>query len=570
MKLFSGAGARVNHGRSARSKPSDPGTQVLRRDPVREVPDRAADAARASAAARQPVHRTEELRQTSRTAPPVRQVPRQTDGYTVPTQRPAPYQPTQRVSREPQRRTTGESTHRISPEFENDYLQNHPYYVTERNRNQQKKSKNKRRLITISSVLVALAALYLVAVYSNIPFIEKWRTVYIETAIMTRTHQWLATTFIPKSVVDKTRATIDQVEASQENLESDWQDSEPITTIVLPAITRPSTPDTAAVDGGTDLPPEEIPVEEVPFWADPNSDFCLTYSELDMESFGEYAAEHEEDMFDENGNLFIDEAGLNQKGTSIRTIHGDQVLALDTVHGITIARLEGSGSAGRYKGVLAIVKDPASVGIAVASRLGVVGQKIGSMASDNDAILAINASGFEDPDGKGNGGIVYGLLYAAGKRYTGTGGGNYKVVYFDYDNRLHVGTWKKTDDIRDGVEFKPALIVNGEQVISGSAGWGIQPRTAIGQMEDGTILMLVVDGRQTHSIGITVGETAEILLKYGAVQALNLDGGSSSIMYFNGRKITQPSGGDKENGRYLPDAFVVYADRKATDGLERP
>ena len=67
-----------------------------------------------------------------------------------------------------------------------------------------------------------------------------------------------------------------------------------------------------------------------------------------------------------------------------------------------------------------------------------------------------------------------------------------------------------------------------------------------------------------------MGELAEIFIKYGAVQALNLDGGSSSIMYFNGRKITQPSGGDKENGRYLPDAFVVYANRKATDGLTRP
>ncbi len=97
------------------------------------------------------------------------------------------------------------------------------------------------------------------------------------------------------------------------------------------------------------------------------------------------------------------------------------------------------------------------------------------------------------------------------------------------------------------MEFKPALVVNGEQATFGSAGWGIHPRTAIGQAEDGSIIMIVIDGRQPgYSIGITVGELAEMCLKYGAVQALNLDGGSSSIMYYNGRKITQPSGGDRE------------------------
>ena len=445
-----------------------------------------------------------------------------------------------------------------------------PYEVSDRHRRQQKKSRAKRRIITISSILVALAALYCLAVFSNIPLIAKWRTIYIETALMTRSHQWLATAFIPKSVVDKTRATIDNLEKDQENMESDWSDARPISTTTLPAITRPGT-----TSSETELNPGEpivdVAAEDLPFWKNPESEFCLTYSELDMDSFAAYAEAHEDEMFDENGNLFIDEAGLDQEGTSIMTVHGDQVLALDTIHGITLIRLEGDTEAGHYRGVLAIVKDPSTVGVAVAKRLGVVGQKIGSMAEDNDAILAINASGFEDPDGLGNGGIVYGMLYAAGEKYKGTDGGTYKAGYFDYDNRLHVGTWKNTKDIRDGVEFKPLLVVNGEQAITGSAGWGIHPRTAIGQTEDGSVIMLVIDGRQpTYSMGVTVGYTAELMLKYGCVQALNLDGGSSSIMYFNGRKITKPSGGDKVNGRYIPDAFVVYANRKATDGLTRP
>lgn len=458
------------------------------------------------------------------------------------------------------------STNYYNDEQSNRNVRNYTYYTPENNRRTQKKRKRKRRLITTSVILAALAGLYCLCVFSNIPFIAKWRTIYIETALMTRTHQWLATAFIPKSVVDQTRAEIDRIEANQSDMETDWGDSKPISTLVLPSITKPSE------NTDTDDPDDNTPdTDEIPFWKDPWSDFCLTYTELDMDSFAAYAEVHGDDMFDENGNLFIDKAGLDDEGTTIQTVHGDQVLALDTVHGITIARLEGTSDTGGYKGVIAIVKDPSRVGVAVASRLGIVGQKIASLAEDNDAILAINASGFEDDNGVGNGGIVYGLLVAGGVKYEGTGGSNYKAVYFDYDNRLHVGTWKATKDIRDGVEFKPVLVVNGKQAITGSAGWGIHPRTAIGQTEDGSIIMIVIDGRQPgYSVGITVGELAELCLKYGAVQALNLDGGSSSIMYFNGRKITSPSGGDKENGRYLPDAFVVYANRKATDGLERP
>ena len=104
------------------------------------------------------------------------------------------------------------------------------------------------------------------------------------------------------------------------------------------------------------------------------------------------------------------------------------------------------------------------------------------------------------------------------------------------------------------------LVYDGIKAVEGSAGWGISPRSAIGQTKDGQVLLLVVDGRQPgYSIGCTMGDLADIMLRYDAYQACNLDGGSSSIMYYNGRKITKPSSGDKENGRYLPDAFTVAA-----------
>ena len=94
----------------------------------------------------------------------------------------------------------------------------------------------------------------------------------------------------------------------------------------------------------------------------------------------------------------------------------------------------------------------------------------------------------------------------------------------------------------------------------GSAGWGIQPRSAIGQTARGEVLLLIIDGRAPgYSIGATLGDCADILKKYDAVQACNLDGGSSSIMYYNGREITKPSAANKVKGRAIPDGFMVYA-----------
>ena len=85
-----------------------------------------------------------------------------------------------------------------------------------------------------------------------------------------------------------------------------------------------------------------------------------------------------------------------------------------------------------------------------------------------------------------------------------------------------------------------------------------EPRTAIGQAKDGTVIMMVVDGRQMHSFGISIERCGEIMEQYGAYQASMLDGGSSSVMVYRGREITSPTTlSQNEEGRYLPDAFLV-------------
>ena len=72
---------------------------------------------------------------------------------------------------------------------------------------------------------------------------------------------------------------------------------------------------------------------------------------------------------------------------------------------------------------------------------------------------------------------------------------------------------------------------------------GRAPRTAVGIKKDGTILMLVVDGRNNNSAGLTLAELATYMLRLGAREAVNFDGGGSSVMAINGLVVNKPSDG---------------------------
>ena len=85
---------------------------------------------------------------------------------------------------------------------------------------------------------------------------------------------------------------------------------------------------------------------------------------------------------------------------------------------------------------------------------------------------------------------------------------------------------------------------------------GLHPRTAIGQRQDGTMILVVIDGRQPgYSIGTNLLELQSIFERYGAYNAANLDGGYSSAMCFDGQLVTTPS--TLLGERYLPNAFIV-------------
>ena len=126
-------------------------------------------------------------------------------------------------------------------------------------------------------------------------------------------------------------------------------------------------------------------------------------------------------------------------------------------------------------------------------------------------------------------------------------------------------------NIRDAVEFTPALIINGEPAqITGNGGWGYAPRTAIGQKQDGTVLFLVIDGRSAVSVGATIRDILDIMLEYNAYNATNLDGGSSSVLMLGDEVLNHPSGSDSDGQRFLPNAWLVIDPAKYQLPTDRP
>ena len=202
--------------------------------------------------------------------------------------------------------------------------------------------------------------------------------------------------------------------------------------------------------------------------------------------------------------------------------------------GIILKEVKGEG----YSGYMMIVLDPSRVIVGSNPEYyGDCGFTVEEMVQRFDAVAGTNAGGFYDPDGKGNGSIPDTMVVFEGKVYYAGNGIRKGFVGIDSNHILHVAT-RITEaeilekDIRYGVCFGPVLIVNGEPCELDSG--GVNPRTAIGQRSDGAILMLVIDGRQVISMGATMHDLVDIMMDYGAVNACNLDGGSSTLMWYDG------------------------------------
>lgn len=215
----------------------------------------------------------------------------------------------------------------------------------------------------------------------------------------------------------------------------------------------------------------------------------------------------------------------------------------------------------KFKGKMLFISDPSRVKIALSKNLGETGEKTSEIAKRLNAKAAINAGGFADVQFKGTGGLPQGITVSGGEIVTNDYGNvRGQIIGIDKDGVLVVGKFNikeiKEMSLKEVVTFGPQLIDNGKALItSGDGGWGVAPRTAIGQRKDGTIIFLVIDGRQLDSIGASLREIQDLMMENGAVTAANLDGGSSATMYYDGKVVNNPS--DMFGERYIPTAFVV-------------
>ena len=215
---------------------------------------------------------------------------------------------------------------------------------------------------------------------------------------------------------------------------------------------------------------------------------------------------------------------------------------------------------------LAVIYDASKISVGISKYLGRGGQYIYDMAEEQGAVLAINGGGFYDPNYNGNGANPLGVTISDGEiitdyAYDSMNGG---IIGFDLENRLVLLRDASAKDaidygIRDAVTMGPFLIVNGEMAeIRGNGGWGYAARTAIGQRKDGIVLMLVVDSNEFRTQGASIRDLAEIMEKYGAINAANLDGGTSSALVINNELINDPINSALEHKtRGIPTIFKV-------------
>ena len=229
-----------------------------------------------------------------------------------------------------------------------------------------------------------------------------------------------------------------------------------------------------------------------------------------------------------------------------------------------LIKISGKG----YSGYLAAIYDPSKIHTLVTAKIGKSGQYLTTMAKNNKAVVAINGGGFDDPNYSSNAANPLGVTYSNGKQYTsyyyaGAGG----IIGFDNNDKLVLSSKCTTESakklgIRDCVTCGPFLIVNGKaSTVVGNGGWGTAPRTAIGQRKDGIVLFLVIDGRMVGRQGADMDDLIDIMQNYGAVNAANLDGGTSTAMTINYELINDPvdsSGAHKT--RFISTGFGLIED----------
>lgn len=237
-------------------------------------------------------------------------------------------------------------------------------------------------------------------------------------------------------------------------------------------------------------------------------------------------------------------------------------------------------SGNTFSGKMLIIKDPSRVKLATTYPWGEYGKELDQLVKNSNSIAGVNGGLYVSDSNKG--GKPLGLVVCNGEiQYNNpTGYAGLHLIGFDTNNVLRIISLEgmnstqieelvKKEKIRDAVVFQEEssdknnhfvkLVINGEARQMNGSGSGANPRTVIGQKADGTVLLLVTDGRGASGhLGATASDLINVMMEYGAVNAANLDGGSSSSMYYNDKyEMTSVTLYYSNSSWKLPTAFVV-------------
>ena len=235
---------------------------------------------------------------------------------------------------------------------------------------------------------------------------------------------------------------------------------------------------------------------------------------------------------------------------------------------------------GTFTGTMMIVKDPSRVSLATIYPWKEYGVTLDTLVKNNNAIGGINGGLYNSTNNSG--GNPYGVVVSNGeiqynkpREFTGL-----VLVGFTEDNILQIIDISKMNaqdvedmvaemKIRDAVTFQEEasdannhfvqLIINGESREMNGMGSGLNPRTAIGQRADGSVLLFVTDGRgKSGHLGASCADLIAVMEEFDAVNAANIDGGSSSCMYYDGEYLMSSVTFYYTNSSWrLPAGFIV-------------
>ncbi|MBR6558686.1 MAG: phosphodiester glycosidase family protein [Clostridia bacterium] len=237
-------------------------------------------------------------------------------------------------------------------------------------------------------------------------------------------------------------------------------------------------------------------------------------------------------------------------------------------------------SGATFYGTMLVIKDPSRISLATIFPWREEGETLDSLVKSAGAIGGINGGLYDSTNNTG--GAPFGVVVSNGEiqfnnptQFPGL-----VLIGFTEDNILEIIDINKMSastieklirdrKIRDAVTFQEEasdsnnhfvqLILNGEAREMNGMGSGLNPRTAIGQRADGAVLMFVTDGRgKSGHLGASAADLISVMSDFGAVNAANLDGGSSSCMYYDGEYLMSSVTFYYTNSSWkLPTGFII-------------